>query len=194
MIEENSPEVALKKLTVISEQAACCLEPESGLYHHLHFRAVLNQELARLDRWERPLSLVLLEMPGLSAADWAAVGRVVRASLRRIDLAARKDNLVAVILPDADALRCRRWLAELTADLARTVGPAAALPAYGRALARPWEGRQAEELMTLAKNSLGHEDLTADGGDDHGLDMTSATAIAADERNLLFDGFRALKN
>ncbi len=35
----------------------CCLEEESGLYHLGHFRNVLAQELARLDRWERPLSL-----------------------------------------------------------------------------------------------------------------------------------------
>ena len=172
----------------------CCLDAESGLFHQVHFRSVLNQELARLDRWERPLSLVLLELPDLNPAAWAAVGRLVRSSLRRIDLAARMDErLVAVLLPDADSHRARRWLAELLAELARTEGLAGCLPAYGRALARPWEGRQSEELLDLALADLGHEDLRAEACEDGEFDPDSATAIAADERNLLFDGFKALE-
>jgi len=185
----------LKKRPAKSETGACCLDPESGLYHQAHFRSVLNQELARLDRWERPLSLVILELPDLSAADWAGVGRRVRSSLRRIDLAARmNEKLVAVILPDADAHRSRRWLTDFLAELARTDYPGGRLPAYGRALARPWEGRQSEELLTEALANLGCEDLNAVPYEDGEFDMESATAIAADERNLLFDGFKALES
>ncbi len=40
----------------------CCLDEESGLYHLEHFRSVLSRELARLDRWERPLSLALIDV------------------------------------------------------------------------------------------------------------------------------------
>ena len=188
------PEVALKKRPAKSEIMSCCLDPESGMYHQAHFRSVLNQELARLDRWERPLSLVLLDLPDLSPAAWAAVGRLVRSSLRRIDLAARMDErLAAVLLPDADSHRARRWLADLLAELARTDGLGQRLPAYGRALARPWEGRQGEELLALALANLGHEDLHAGACEDGEFDPDSATAIAADERNLLFDGFKALE-
>lgn len=180
----------MKKHPVKSE-ALCCLDTESGLYHQIHFRAVLNQELARLDRWERPLSLVLLELPDLSPGDWAVVGRLVRSSLRRIDLAAR---LVAVILPDADARRSRRWLADFLTELARAECLTGCLPAYGRALARPWEGHQGEELLALALANLGYEDLRAGSYEESEFDGESATAIAADERNLLFDGFKTLES
>lgn len=184
----------MKKHSAKSEIMGCCLDTESGLFHQVHFRSVLNQELARLDRWERPLSLVVLNLPDLSPDDWAALGRLVRSSLRRIDLAARMDErLVAVLLPDADAHRTRRWLADLLAELARTKGLGDCLPAYGRALARPWEGRQGEELLALALANLGREDLHAGAGEDGEFDLDSATAIAADERNLLFDGFKALE-
>ena len=184
----------MKKRPAKSEMGACCLDTESGLYHQVHFRSVLNQELARLDRWERPLSLVLLELPGLSAAGWAVVGRLVRSSLRRIDLAARlDDHLAAVLLPDADSHRTRRWLADLLAELARAEIPGGRLPAYGRALARPWEGRQGEELLALALADMGQEDLRSGFREEDEFDMDSATAIAADERSLLFDGFKALE-
>lgn len=190
-----SIEVVLKKNSAKSAASPCCLDPESGLYHQIHFRAVLNQELARLDRWERPLSLVLLELPDLSPADWSAVGRLVRQSLRRIDLAARLDDrMLAVILSDADSRRCRNWLADLLDELAAMECLAGRQPSYGRALARPWEGRQGEDLLALALADLGREDLCAGRYEESDFDMEAATAIAADERNLLFDGFKALES
>lgn len=171
--------------------AACCLEEETGLYRFWHFKSVLTQELARLDRWERPLSLALIDAPGLRGADWASLGEILRFSLRRIDLAARvsKDQ-AAVIMPDADEHRARRWLAEVIADLEKArFGPGLR---YGLALARPWEGHTVGDLMRAAADNFGANPLenTEDGDD---CEDYCGTAIAAEERNLLFAGFQALE-
>lgn len=137
----------------------CCLDEVSGLYTLSHFESVLSQEVARLDRWERPLSLILLEWPELDEDLWLVVGRLVRESLRRIDLAARLGGRrVAVILPDADGARSRRWLLDFLADLDRRGLIEARPVSFGRALALPWEGRQAGELLAVAEANLHGEE------------------------------------
>lgn len=172
--------------------AACCLDMESGLFHHDHFNAVMGQELARVDRWGRPLSLVLLETEGLDAPGWAEFGLSLKSSLRRIDIPARlSEKRIAVLLPDADEARARRWLAGFLYDLSRSEELGGISLQYGRSMALPWEGRQAEELLAMAEKAIGCEDL---GREKPGAASyeTSATAIAADERSLLFAGFRSL--
>lgn len=182
----------MKKRSAKTEAGACCLDEESGLYTRGHFESVLGQEVARLDRWERPLSLILLEMPELEAGLWPVLGRLVRDSLRRIDVAARLgDRRVAVILPDADGARGRRWLLDFLAEVERR-GLSGGRPVFcGRALALPWEGRQAGELLTQAEAGLYDQDLGAFEDDQDG-GGEALTAIADDERSLLFDGFKAL--
>ncbi|UQZ89369.1 hypothetical protein C4J81_09230 [Deltaproteobacteria bacterium Smac51] len=184
-MEENTKNAAVP-------DGACCLEEESGLYHSGHFKSVLTQELARLDRWERPLSLVLIDAPGLGSSSWAALGRILRYSLRRIDLAARLSaDRAAVIMPDADEHRARRWLAELTAEVEKDSLLASLEVAYGLALARPWESRTVDELMKAAAGKMGRESL--ENIDPYeSIASDPGTAIAADERNLLFAGFQAL--
>jgi PleD family two-component response regulator len=183
----------LKKKSVKSGGGACCLDEASGLYSREHFLTVLGQELARLDRWERPLSLAFLDFPALDVELWPRLGRLLKASLRSIDLAARwSEERVGALLPDAGAARCRRWLADLSDDLARAAWP---LPLrFGLALARPLEGRRPEEMlklaaMNLAAVNLGAGELRAPARADD-----PATAIAADERDLLFAGFKILEN
>lgn len=183
----------MKKRSVKTEAGACCLDEESGLFTRSHFESVLAQEVARLDRWERPLSLVLLEMPELEVELWPVLGRLVRDSLRRIDLAARlSGRRVAVILPDADGTRGRRWLLDLLAELDRRGLTGSRPVACGRALAWPWEGRQARELMALAEDDLYDEQSPDLWSDEEDGDEETITAIATDERNLLFDGFKTL--
>lgn len=183
----------MRKRSAKTEVGACCLDEESGLYTRSHFESVLGQEVARLDRWERPLSLVLLEMPELEDELWPVMGRLVRDSLRRIDLAARLGRRrVAVILPDADGSRGRRWLSEFLAEVDR-LGLTGGRPMMcGRALALPWEGRQAGELLALAEAGLYAADPSAGLDEEAEEEAETFTAIAAEERNLLFDGFKTL--
>ncbi len=167
-----------------------CLEAESGLYHEGHLRSVLAQELARLDRGERSLCLALIEARGLSGPAWSLLGRLLRQSLRRIDLAARlEENLAAVVMPDADEHRARRWLLELAAEAEK--GGLGRDLTYGLAFARPWEGRTVDELLRLALENMGGRPFeNMEEGEDFAL--SPVTAIAADERNLLFAGFAEL--
>lgn len=172
----------------------CCLDEESGLFTPAHFRSVLIQELARLDRWERPLSLVLLEISGLAGDSWPIFSRLLRDSLRRIDLAARlTPDRVAVLMPDADAAWVRRWLCSFGCEIARQARFSALTLRYGQVLARPWSGLGPDDLLALALTDLVHDDFSVwDEGEEQGDGEGSATAIAADERSLLFAGFKTL--
>lgn len=171
----------------------CCLDRESGLFHLDHFRTVLNLELARLDRWGRPLTVVLVEMPDLGGDSWPVFGRLLLDSLRRIDVAARlNERQAAVILPDADLARSRRWLADFLQDLAKSEELSRHCARCGRAMAMPWEGRLSEDLLAEAFSDLNCEESTGDLADDGSVEETE-TAIADDERNLLFAGFKALE-
>ncbi|MDR0882888.1 MAG: hypothetical protein LBP55_10215 [Candidatus Adiutrix sp.] len=173
-----------------------CLDGESGLYTLTHFWSVLEQEMARLDRWSRPLSLVLLEKPA-DQGGWAAFGRLLLASLRPIDLAARlAPSRAAVILPDANSVRARRWFADLSAELEQA---GLAPSAWALALALPRAGREAGEMLAQAEKLLSRDfspegDCLEDDRPEDDFEEAIATAIAADERNLLFDGFKALTN
>lgn len=171
-----------------------CLDAGSGLFHWGHFLAVLDQELARLDRWEKPLSLILLEMGPMTPGDWGIVGRLVRSCLRGIDLAARRDDrVIGVIMPDAGLGRSRRWLMDILPQLSQVRSLKGCCPTFGRAVARPWEGCRGEAILAAALATFGKEDLLEPSGEADDFSATSGTAIAADERNLLFDGFKALE-
>lgn len=178
----------------IFQSEPCCLDTESGLFTSAHFRSVLVQELARLDRWEKPLGLVILKFSGLDREEWEGLGRLVRDSLRCIDLAARLNrDRIAVLMPEADLSRLRRWLREFLVELQRSGSFSDLILEHGKAVARPWEGLGADELVALASADMGGDDLDDwSNGGEAVSDGEAATAIAADERNLLFAGFKTL--
>ncbi len=170
----------------------CCLDRESGLYHEDHFYSVLQQELARLDRWGRPLSLALLELADLSANAWAALGRLALISLRRLDLAARLDrDTLAVLMPDADESRAAGRLAEFLRQALAEGLVVSGKFRQSLTLALPWEGLEPGQLVDRGRRNLTEapldDCLAADSAP-----AASATAIAADERSLLFEGFKGL--
>lgn len=178
----------------IMQSEPCCLDLESGLFTSAHFRSVLAQELARLDRWEKPLGLVLLEFSGLSGDAWRDLSRLMQNSLRRIDLAARLGrDQVAVLMPDADLPKLRRWLHGFLTEMERVEGLSLAPMGHGKAVARPWEGLGADDLLGMALEDMGQDNLSNwESGEGDDSDGGTATAIAADERNLLFAGFKTL--
>lgn len=177
----------------IFKSGPCCLDEESGLFTPFHFKLVLNQELARLDRWERPLSLALLEISGLDGGTWKLFSRLLYGSLRNIDSAARLSaKRVAVLMPDAGDYWARRWLYAFGSELSRQGRFSSLGFRYGQVLARPWCGLGAEDLLAMALGDLVHYDFSLrDEGEEQG-GGPPPTAIAADERNLLFAGFKAL--
>jgi len=178
------------KKALVSEAGRSCRDRNSGLFHQAHFLAALEGELARLDRWARPLSLALVELT--PAPDWAALGRLARAALRPIDVAAKlSDHRAGFLFPEADKARTGRWLAGFLAELRREPGLGWLEIKTGLALARPRAGLTAGEMMARAAFDLesGGPDRTA-----RGLEKDPVTTIIEDERRLLFEGFRALED
>jgi hypothetical protein len=175
--------------TKLDSEAWSCRDAESGIFHRAHFLAALEGELARLDRWARPLALALVELT--PAPDWAAFGLLARAALRPIDLAARlSDNRAGFIFPEADRAWAGRQVTELLAGLGRHDRLGWLTARTGLALAQPRSGLSAGEMMALAAQSL------ADGPDwaARSFEADPITAIVEDERLLLFEGFRALED
>ena len=166
-----------------------CRDELSGLFHRAHFLAALEGELARLDRWARPLALALVELT--PAPDWAVFGPKARAALRSIDLAARlSDTLAGFLFPEADRAWTNRWLAGFLAELRRS-GPLGRLDIRaGLALAQPRSGLSAGEMTALAARNLSAGPDRAD----RPFEADPVTAIIEDERRLLFEGFRALED
>ncbi len=151
-----------RKEDLLSQRAAT--DALTGLSNRRALDARLTEELARAARYGTPLSLLAIDVDGLKAindraghqagdAALRAVGRALRASCRRTDLAARTGgDEFAVLAPmtrAAEALelanRFRRTLAEVSttptisvgvADLALAGSPGALPAAADRALYR----------------------------------------------------------
>jgi hypothetical protein len=183
------------KTELNSEAAWSCRDAESGIFHRAHFLAALEGELARQDRWARPLALALVELA--PAPDWAAFGPLARAALRPIDLAARlSDNRAGFIFPEADQAWAWGRLAELLSGLRRHDRLGGLAARTGLALAQPRSGLSAGEMMALAAQSLASIGLVASGPDWAARTFAAdpVSAIVEDERLLLFEGFRALED
>ncbi|HXI54629.1 MAG TPA: sensor domain-containing diguanylate cyclase [Polyangia bacterium] len=126
--EIASQRVALKELAVRDEL--------TGLYNHKEMQRLLAEEVGRLRRYRRPLSLLRIHVDdyreGIAAqhgeqaanAVLRSIAELLRANLRPIDRPARfTGDELAVILPDTYATD-----AVLVAERLRTIVAAAATP------------------------------------------------------------------
>jgi hypothetical protein len=175
--------------TAFSDTGWSCRDEASGLFHQAHFLAALEVELARWDRWARPLALALVELK--PAPDWAAFGPLAQAVLRPVDLAARlSDSLAGFLFPESGRTRAGRRLAEFLAELRRDTRLGRLDIRTGLALAQPRVGLTAGEMMALAVRNLSDSpDWAA-----RPFETDPVTVIIEDERRLLFEGFRALED
>ncbi|MGL4208385.1 MAG: diguanylate cyclase domain-containing protein [Candidatus Adiutrix sp.] len=171
-----------------------CLEPESGLYHLGHLKSMLAHELVRQDRCGRPLVLAVLASSGLGKKSWELLGPLLSASLRRLDLAARLGlNEIAIIFPEADRTMAMGRIDDLMGKIKNHPTLKAIQFSYGLAVSKPWGDASCDDILSMALDDLERE--KPQNGDKCICHLKSfkATAIAADERNLLFDGFKSLE-
>ncbi len=87
----------------------------TGLYNRRYFQAALDREVQRARRYDRPLTLAIMDLDrfksfndlcGHPAGDraLASVGRILRTSLREVDIVARHGGEeFAVLLPETSA-------------------------------------------------------------------------------------------
>ena len=103
-----------RSLTVPMLQAEARIDPKTGLYNTRHFASVLQSELNRARRFERPLSLIMADLDllrdinntyGHLAGDEVlrGIARVFRQELRHYDVPSRfGGEEFSILLPETD--------------------------------------------------------------------------------------------
>jgi len=106
--------LAYRSLAIPALVEATRIEPKTGLYNLRHFEAALGQELGRAGRFDRPISLLMIDVDhlreintahGHMAGDRAlmAVAAALRRATREYDVAARfGGDEFCVLLPETD--------------------------------------------------------------------------------------------
>ncbi|MDQ3992470.1 MAG: diguanylate cyclase, partial [Actinomycetota bacterium] len=157
-----------RSLSVPLLEAEARVDPKTGLFNARHFQAVLQNEFARAERFDRPLAVVMADIDllrevnntyGHLAGDAAlrAVADVFRAQLRHYDVPARfGGEELAIVLPETDAEeaaeiaeRIRRSVAAHRVVVETSADPIAVTISIGVA-AFPADARQATELVHKA--------------------------------------------
>jgi diguanylate cyclase (GGDEF)-like protein/putative nucleotidyltransferase with HDIG domain len=150
----------------LEEQAR--IDPKTGLFNARHFAAVLAEELARAQRFERPVSLIMADLDllreinntyGHLAGDevLAGVAEIFREQLRDYDVPARfGGEEFAILLPETPsgqaleiAQRIRRAVAGKVFDVPAASSPVRVTVSMGVA-SYPDDGRTQGELLHRA--------------------------------------------
>src|SRR5919109_943911 len=157
-----------RSLAVPQLQAEARVDPKTGLFNARHFSASLAEELARAERFKRPLSLIMADLDllreinnsyGHLAGDAVLKGiaEVFRAQLRDYDVPARfGGEEFSILLPEtppAEAIeiaeRIRRAVAAKPFDVETSSEPIRATVSIGVA-GYPKDGHDANELIHQA--------------------------------------------
>src|SRR5581483_2994418 len=150
----------------LEEQAR--VDPKTGLFNARHFATVLNEELARALRFNRPISLIMADLDllreinntyGHLAGDAVLEGiaRIFRRELRHYDVPARfGGEEFAILLPETPsekaleiAERIRRAVAAHAFEVETSSEPIRATISMGVA-SYPRDGAEANELVHQA--------------------------------------------
>jgi diguanylate cyclase (GGDEF)-like protein/putative nucleotidyltransferase with HDIG domain len=154
-----------RSLAVAQLQEEARVDPKTGLFNARHFASSLAAELTRAKRFERPLSLLMVDLDHLrdvnntyghlaGDAVLRGVADVFRAQLRHFDVPARfGGEEFAILLPETDpeqaieiAERIRRQVASDRFDVATSESPIQATVSIGVA-GYPRDGADANELV-----------------------------------------------
>jgi diguanylate cyclase (GGDEF)-like protein/putative nucleotidyltransferase with HDIG domain len=160
--------VVHRSLSVPQLQAEARIDAKTGLFNARHFGVALGEELGRAARFERPLSLMMVDLDllrdinnsyGHLAGDAVLKGiaEVFRAQLRHYDVPARfggeEFSLLLPETPPEEALeiaeRIRRAVAEREFDVETSSEPIRATVSIGVA-GYPKDGTDANELIHQA--------------------------------------------
>jgi diguanylate cyclase (GGDEF)-like protein/putative nucleotidyltransferase with HDIG domain len=160
--------VVHRSLSVPQLQAEARVDPKTGLYNARYFASTLATEIARAARFERPMSLIMVDLDllrdinnsyGHLAGDAVLKGiaEVFRSELRHYDVPARfGGEEFSILLPETPpekameiAERIRRAVAEREFDVETAAEPIRATVSVGVA-GFPRDGADANELIHQA--------------------------------------------
>src|SRR3954463_1688057 len=157
-----------RSLAIPQLQAEARVDPKTGLYNARHFASVMQEELGRAQRFQRPLSLIMADLDllrdinntyGHLAGDAVlrGVAEVFRQQLRHYDVPARfGGEEFSILLPETPpeqafeiADRIRRSVAARLFEVETSSEPIRATISMGVA-AFPRDGQDATELVHQA--------------------------------------------
>jgi diguanylate cyclase (GGDEF)-like protein/putative nucleotidyltransferase with HDIG domain len=157
-----------RSLSVPQLQAEARVDPKTGLYNTRHFATMLQEELGRAQRFQRPMSLIMADLDllrdinnsyGHLAGDAVLKGiaEIFRAELRHYDVPARfGGEEFSILLPETPpqqaleiAERIRRAVAEREFEVETAAEPIRATVSIGVA-GFPKDGLDANELIHQA--------------------------------------------
>jgi len=186
-----------RSLAVPQLQAEARVDPKTGLFNARHFAAALAEELGRGERFERPLSLIMVDLDllrdinnsyGHLAGDAVLKGiaEVFRAELRHYDVPARfGGEEFSILLPETapeEALeiaeRIRRAVAATPFDVETSSEPIRATVSVGVA-GYPKDAHDANELIHQADLAVYRAKLQ---GRNRVLGVSSETLLMSSER------------
>ena len=187
-----------RSLSVPKLEAEARVDSKTGLFNARHFGLVLNEEIVRAQRFDRPLALIMADLDllrdinntyGHLAGDAVLKGiaEVFRTQLRHYDVPARfGGEEFSILLPETSieeameiAERIRREVAERAFDVETSSQPIRATISIGVA-AYPRDGQDANELIHQADLAVYRAKLQ---GRNRVLDATSEPlAVPADRK------------
>ena len=160
--------VVHRSLSVSQLQAEARVDPKTGLYNARYFASTLATEIARASRFERPMSLIMVDLDllrdinnsyGHLAGDAVLKGiaEIFRAELRHYDVPARfGGEEFSILLPETPpeqameiAERIRRAVADQKFEVETAAEPIRATVSVGVA-GFPKDGADANELIHQA--------------------------------------------
>jgi diguanylate cyclase (GGDEF)-like protein/putative nucleotidyltransferase with HDIG domain len=187
-----------RSLSVPALQEEARVDPKTGLYNARHFAAQLREELARAERFDRPMSIVMADLDllrdinnsyGHLAGDAVLKGiaTIFMNQLRHYDIPARfGGEEFAILLPETTheqaleiAERIRRMVAETRFDVETSSEPIRATVSLGVA-GYPEHGADANELIHQADLAVYRAKLQ---GRNRALSATSEPLLVPAERD-----------
>ena len=186
-----------RSLSVPQLQEEARVDPKTGLFNARYFAATLAEELARSQRFERPMTLIMADLDllrdinntyGHLAGDAVlkAIAETFRTQLRHYDVPARfGGEEFAILLPETPpeqafeiAERIRRAVAASSIDVETSSEPISATVSIGVA-AFPRDGADANELIHQADLAVYRAKLQ---GRNRVLDASSEPLVVPETR------------
>ncbi|MBN2253736.1 MAG: GGDEF domain-containing protein, partial [Kosmotogaceae bacterium] len=137
-------------------------DPLTGLLNHRKMKSVLDSEISRAERYETPLTMIMLDLDNFKSINdsyghlkgdelLAAIGKLIRSSIRKNDFAFRYGGEeFLILLPSADMQRTTEVYSRLKQSLREHLEIAVSFSAG----ARQWKGESSDEFISIVDKLL----------------------------------------
>ncbi|MDD3680468.1 MULTISPECIES: GGDEF domain-containing protein [unclassified Mesotoga] len=137
-------------------------DPLTGLLNHRKMKSVLDSEISRAERYETPLTMIMIDLDNFKSINdsyghlkgdelLAAIGKLIRSSIRKNDFAFRYGGEeFLILLPSADMRRTTDVYSRLKESLREHLE----IPVSFSAGARQWKGESSDEFISIVDKLL----------------------------------------